>query len=250
LADARTSVVRRAFEVLGAFAGAPSRLTLSELVTCTGLPKTTVHRMTVELLALGALERRNGGYALGPLLFELGQLVPRHRELRDLAQPYMQDLYAATRETVQLAVLDAFQVVPIEIVHGHRRASSGRRMPFHCTGEGKALVAFSRPETVAQALARPLAPRTPRTITDRATLNAELARVRSDGLAFDRGECERGLVGVAAPITSTDGTALAAVSVTMSHRSRATLASVGAVVKREAHAISRALGTSPISLAA
>jgi DNA-binding IclR family transcriptional regulator len=79
-------------------------LTLSELVACTGLPKTTVHRMALELVALGALERRNGGYALGPRLFELGQLVPRHRALRDVALPYMHDLYEVTRETVQLAV--------------------------------------------------------------------------------------------------------------------------------------------------
>jgi DNA-binding IclR family transcriptional regulator len=136
-------------------------LTLSELVAHTGLPKTTVHRMAIELVGLGALERRNGGYALGQRLFELGQLVPRHRALRDLARPYMQDLYEATRETVQVPVPDGFDVLYVEIIHGHRRvhtpAARGGRMPFHCTGLGKAVMAFSPPDTVARA--RPAAGR-------------------------------------------------------------------------------------------
>jgi IclR family transcriptional regulator, acetate operon repressor len=246
------SVLRRAFAVLGAFDGRASRLTLSELVSSTGLPKTTVHRMAAELVTLGALERRNGGYALGPRLFELGQLVPRHRGLRDLALPYMQDLYAATQETVELAVPCSLEVLYVEILHGHRRvhlpSSRGGRMPFHCTALGKAIVAFSPPEIVAQALARRLSRRTPRTITDRATLERELARVRRDGVAFDRGECDQRLVCAAAPITTMDGRVLAAVSVTMSHRSHASLESVGSSVKRAARAISRTLQTSPISL--
>lgn len=247
-----TSVIRRAFDVLGAFDGRPSRLTLSELVARTGLPKTTVHRMAVELVALGALERRNGGYALGSRLFELGQLVPRHRGLRDVALPYMHDLFEATRETVQLAVPDGFEVMYVDVIHGHRRASAppprGARMPFHCTGLGKAIVAFSRPETMVQALGQPLIRRTPLTITDREALKCELARVRRDGVAFDRGECDRGVICAAAPIMRTDGTAIAAVSVTMTHRSPASLGHVGAAVKRAAHAISRRMQTSPISL--
>jgi DNA-binding IclR family transcriptional regulator len=246
-----TSVVGRAFEVLEAFNGRPSRLTLSELVAYTGLPKTTVHRMAVELVRLGALERRNGGYTLGQRLFELGQLVPRHRGLRELALPHMQDLYRATRETVRLAVLDAFEVLYVESIHGHRRvevpSSRGARMPFHCTAPGKAIVAFSPPDRIAQALARPLVARTPRTTTDRAVLVDELDRVRSNGVAFDRGESARRLICAAAPITRADGTAVAAVSVSMSHRSAANLDSVAAAVRRAASAISRALRASLIA---
>jgi IclR family acetate operon transcriptional repressor len=247
---AATSVIRRAFDVLGAFAGRPSRLTLSELVDHTGLPKTTVHRVALELVALGALERRNGGYALGPRLFELGQFVPRHRRLRDVALPYMHDLYNVTRATVQLAVLDGLEVLCVEIVHGHRRvsvpSSRGGRMPFHCTGLGKAIVAFSPPELVEQALARRLVRRTPRTITDREVLRLELARIRREGVAFDRGEAERRLICAAAPITRADGTALAAVSVSMEHRSRVGLSRLAPMVKRAADAISSDLRTSVI----
>jgi IclR family acetate operon transcriptional repressor len=245
-----TSVVRRAFDVLGAFAGRPTRLTLSELVDHTGLPKTTVHRVAIELVELGALERRNGGYALGQRLFELGQLVARHRRLRDVALPHMQDLYGLTHETVQLAVLDGFEVLLVEIVHGHRRVSSpasrGGRMPFHCTGLGKAIVAFSAPDVVATALEQRLPPRTPRTITDRVALSVELARVRRAGVAFDRGESQRSLVCAAAPIVNGEGTAVAALSVAMGHRSLLGLNRVAPMVRRAADEISGELRRSPI----
>lgn len=246
-----TSVVRRAFAVLGAFAGRPSRLTLSQLVEHTGLPKTTVHRVAVDLVELGALERRNGGYALGPRLFELGQLVSRHRQLRDVALPYMQDLYGITHEPIQLAVLDGLEVLYVEIIHGHRRvhspASRGGRMPFHCTGLGKAMVAFSPPDVVASALALHLRPRTSRTITDRASLRVELARVRRAGVALDREESERGLVCAAAPIVNGEGRAIAAISVAIGHRSRIGLTRVAPMVKRAAEAISSDLRTSLIA---
>jgi DNA-binding IclR family transcriptional regulator len=245
---AGTSVVRRAFEVLGAFDARASRLTLSQLVAHTGLPKTTVHRVALELVALGALERRNGGYALGSRLFELGQLVPRHRRLRDAALPYMHDLFAFTRETVQLAVLEDLDVVHVEVLRARRRigiTSRGGRLPFHCTAPGKAMVAFSSRDVVARALASRLDPGTPRTIVDPDALRRELARIRRAGVAFDRGECERRLVSVAAPITNADGLAIAAVAVSMSHRSHTRLDRVGTAVVRAAGAISNDLSARP-----
>jgi IclR family transcriptional regulator, acetate operon repressor len=171
--------------------------------------------VAIELLQLGALERRKGGYSLGPRLFELGQLVPRQRRLRE--------------------------------VHGHRRASSpaarGGRMPFHCTGLGKAIVAFAPPDVVAQVLARPLPPRTPRRITDRALLRADLAQIRREGVAFDRGESERSLIGAAAPIVKADGIALAGIAVAMGQHRGLGLKRFAAVVKRAADAISADLRT-------
>jgi IclR family transcriptional regulator, acetate operon repressor len=247
--DPARSVVRRAFEVLGAFDARSPRMTLSELVAQTGLPKTTVHRVALELVGLGALERQNGGYALGPRLFELGQRVPRHRRLRDAALPYMQDLFERTRGTAELAVLDDLEVLCVELVHGRRSVGApsarGDRMPFHCTASGKAIVAFSPPEVATRAVAQPLMPRTPRTIVDPGVLRRELDAVRRAGVAFDRGECERRLVSAAAPITRVDGTAVAAVSVSMSHRVHARLDSVAPAVIRAATAVSAQLRAAP-----
>jgi DNA-binding IclR family transcriptional regulator len=98
-----TSVLERAFRILGSYGPADRKLTLAETARRTGLPKPTVHRLAGEMLALGVLERADrGSYRLGMRMFELGQLVPRQRDLREAALPYMQDLYEATHETTHL----------------------------------------------------------------------------------------------------------------------------------------------------
>jgi IclR family transcriptional regulator, acetate operon repressor len=239
-----TSVLGRAFAVLAAFDERPFRLTLAELARTTGLPKTTVHRLAAELVGLGVLERRPGGYVLGCRLFELGQLVPRQRHLRDVALPFMQDLYETTRETTQLAVMDGFEVLYVEVLYGHRRVetptSRGARMPFHCTALGKAMLAFSPDSAIERALAMPLVARTPRTVTGPAALRDELARIRRERIAYDWGESERGLLCAAAPIVRPNGTAFAAVSVSMSHRSRLHPREVAPTIQHAATRISRA----------
>src|SRR5260370_31724134 len=98
----------------------------------TGLPKPRVHRLAGELVALGVLEGERGVYRLGLRMFELGQLVPRQRDLREAALPFMQDLFEAAHETVHLAVLDGTEVLYIEKISGHRRGAAGGRVggPF------------------------------------------------------------------------------------------------------------------------
>ncbi|POX36156.1 IclR family transcriptional regulator, partial [Streptomyces sp. Ru73] len=98
--------------------GGPYRLT--ELAQRAGLPKPTVHRLAADLVELGWLERTGDGrYRLGHRLFELGSLVPRRRDLREAALPFLQDLFEATRETVHLGVREGLEGVYLERIHGH-----------------------------------------------------------------------------------------------------------------------------------
>jgi DNA-binding IclR family transcriptional regulator len=120
-------VLQRAVRLLDAFRGAGSDLTLDELAGRSGLPRSTTHRMAGQLVELGLLERTRRGWRLGVALFELGQLVPRQQRLRDVALAYMEDLYEATRETVQLAVLNDGEVLYIEIISGHHRVRTPSR---------------------------------------------------------------------------------------------------------------------------
>jgi DNA-binding IclR family transcriptional regulator len=183
-------------------------------------------------------------------LFELGQIVPRQQRLRDIALAHMEDLYEATRETVQLAVLDGGDVLYVEIISGHRKVPTpsrrGGRMPVHCTALGKAMLAFSD-DVGVQWLAGhgPLAPRTPRTITDPVRLTRELHEIRRLGLAYDRQEASPGLVCVAAPIRGADGNARAALSVSMGIDGRLTPARAAPAVHATARAVARELNRVP-----
>jgi IclR family acetate operon transcriptional repressor len=239
------AVLDRAVRLLDAFRTA-SELTLDELAERSGLARSTAHRLAGQLVRLGLLERSQRGWRLGTTLFELGQLVPRQQRLRDVALAYMEDLYEATRETVQLAVLDESEVLYVEIISGHRKVKTpsrrGGRMPAHCTALGKAMLAFS--DDVGRSWIErhsPLVARTATTLADPRQLAKELQDIRRAGLAYDREESTAGLVCVAAPLLIANGTARAAMSVSMPAGGRITPSQVAPAVRSSGRALSREL---------
>ena len=206
--------VRRIVEALGD----GGVLGLSELARRSGVAKTTVHRLTGELVEWGVVERAGDAFRLGPRLFELGGQVPGRRHLREAALPFVEDLFVATGQTVHLAVLDGLEVIYVERLTGRRIApapsSVADRLPLHCTATGKCLLAFGPPELLAAVVAEGLVPRTARSITDGDVLAAELARVRRDGTATETGEVSEGHVSVAAPFFHLGDRIAGALSVT------------------------------------
>jgi DNA-binding IclR family transcriptional regulator len=239
-------VLDRAAGLLRAFRGTGPELTLDELSERSGLARSTAHRLAGQLVDCGFLERSNRGWRLGVALFELGQMVPNQQRLRDVALAYMEDLYEATKETVQLAVIEGGEVLYVEIISGHRKVRTpsrrGGRMPVHCTAIGKAMLAFS-PDAGAGWLAQhpELPARTSATITAAAELKRELHGIRRSGLAYDREEATPGLVCVAAPLLAADGAARAGLSVSMPVHGRITPAQVAPAVMAGARALSRQL---------
>jgi IclR family transcriptional regulator, acetate operon repressor len=216
--DGPNSVLGRAFTLLTAFRPGDEDLSLAELCRRTGISKPTAHRLLTELVEWDAVRRTARGYHLGMALFELGQLAPRQRSLREAAAPFLSDLFEATRETVHLAVPDGTDVLYVQKIDARGAPTVpsrvGGRMPAHCTGVGKALLAFSPPDLLAAVLARGLQRRTPRTVIAPGLLKKELAAVRDRGVAEEHEESTVGIACVAAPVLDRDGTAVAAVSIT------------------------------------
>lgn len=213
------SMVGRAFALLTAFRSGDDELSLAELCRRTGIAKPTAHRLLGELAALGVVERgENGAVRLGLPLFELGQLVPRQRDVQVVAEPFLADLFEATHETVHLAVPDGTDVVYVQKLApgGGPDIPSrlGGRMPAYCTGVGKALLAFGPPDRLAAVLAAGLPRRTPRTVIAPGLLRSELESVRRRGLAEEREESAPGIACVAAPVLDAEGRAVAALSIT------------------------------------
>lgn len=199
------SVVARALLILGRFSATTPSMTISQLSRATGLPVATVFRLLGELEAGHFVQRTdNGQFRLGDRLWEMGLLTPLHGRLRETALPFLLNLQYKTRETVQFAIPNGDSALYIEkLTHEEavpHQSRIGSRMPWHGTGVGKVMLAFSDDVTRDEVLGRPLAAHTPDTLVDSAALRRELLAIRERGYSTSTGEYVAGSTSIAAPV--------------------------------------------------
>ncbi|MFG2361923.1 IclR family transcriptional regulator [Streptomyces mirabilis] len=216
--DPMNSVLGKVRPILEAFTAEDSSLSLAELVRRTGVAKATVHRLAQELVVWGLLERAGCDYRLGLRVFEIGQRVHRQRILREVAQPYMEDLLLATQETIHFAIHDSLDVVYLEKIFPHRGLNEesrvAGRLPLYCTATGKAILAFSPPRLFAEVVRNGLKPFTRHTVTSPGRLRAQVERIRAERIAVEAEEIRLGYTSMAVPVFSRQDTLVGALSIT------------------------------------
>lgn len=247
-------VINRMMKVLSAFSRDHPALTLSELSRRTGIPLTTVHRLVSSLRACGILERRQSGhYQIGLRVWELASLAPRGLGLREIAFPFMEDVFLVTRQHVQLAVREGHDSVFVERITGRAAVpvinNIGGRFALHPSGVGRVLLAHAPAEVQDAVLAGPLERFTPHTVTSPAELRRILADVRNQGIAVCDRQITEDAESVAVPVRGPEGTVVAALGLIVP----VGYASPGALVpllQTAARAISRGLtaGVSPVEI--
>ena len=204
--------------MLGAFGERHRSLTLSEIARRAEIPVPTAHRLTRELVAGGALQRLDDGrYVIGRLVWEAGLLAPVQGRLRQVAEPFLHDVYAATLATVHLAVRDGDEVLYLHRMQGRASvpivSTVGSRLPMHATGVGKVLLAHA-PEDVRDRVLANLVRITPYTIVRPDVLRVQFERIRRDGLATTSEEMSVGACSLAVPVVrSSDDAVVAAIGV-------------------------------------
>lgn len=240
------SLAGKALDVLAAFDAGHAELNLAAISRRSGLPLTTAHRLVRDLTRWGALERSQAGsYHIGLRLWEVASLAPRGIPLREAALPYLEDLYEATHENVQLAVREGLEVVYLERLLSRESVRVltrvGGRFAMHATGVGLVLLAFAPAEVQEQVLAGRLETWTTKTIRDPKRLRAILAEVRRDGYAVSDGQVTLDALSVAAPVRDAADQVVAAVSLVV-HVDGARPRELAAALLASARGISRALG--------
>lgn len=239
-------VIDRALGLLGAFDSEHRRLSLTDLARRAGLPLSTARRQAERLLAWGALERSSSGqYVVGLRLWEVASLAPRSVGLREVAMPFMEDLWEATRHHVLLAVLDGEEALLVE-----RRSSRGavtvayrvgERLPLHCTGVGVLLLAHASSELQASVCAGEVGVSSVAPAPDPARLRQTLERVRHTGVAVINRSIPAPVVSVAAPVRGEGDRVVAALSIVVPAHG-ASPRMVEPAVRAAARAVSRGLG--------
>lgn len=249
--DAPTSMVARVALIINSFDQAGKHMSLDDVVTDTGLPRSSAHRILTQLHIAGLLTHGPGGYRLASSSLPLTRMVD-HSQLRGVASGVLERLHADTALVVHLGALLSADVVYLDKVGGSGGVAVPTRVtgrtPAHASALGKAMLAKLPAEEVDATLAGPLRKCTPATIADLPTLHQELALIRSrHGLAYDVGELAVGLSSIAAPIEMGGGE-LAGLSLTGATPAR-WLKRMAPFLTRAARGISERLGATTAATA-
>nr|WSX48780.1 IclR family transcriptional regulator [Streptomyces sp. NBC_00974] len=244
----RSTAAGKVLDVLAAFDREHPSQTLSEIAQRTGQALSTTHRVVAELAGWGALERgEDGSWHVGLRLWEIASGCPRTQILRDVALPFMQDLYEATHENIQLAVREGAELVFVERIAGHRSVELltmvGARFPISSTGMGRVLLAHAPPDIQEEVLESPLRAWTPHTVTDPKTLRTQLDRIRREQVFVSDRQLSESTVAVSAPVRiGRNGPVSAALGIVIAARGASRARGLREPLLRAAYAISDELG--------
>jgi DNA-binding IclR family transcriptional regulator len=210
-----TQAIDRAAELLSRVVLADEPPAFNDLVSDTGLAKSTASRL------LQALERHrlvhrddDGGYEAGSLFALYASKHDATDDLIQLAQPTLDAIGAETGETVNLAVpRGGSTVVPIAQVDSTFLLGTVNwvdvEVPAHCSALGKIFYATGALPVPASRMER----RTEHTITSPAALRRQLSEILDQGYAETRGELEIGLDAIATPVYGPGDDVIAAVGI-------------------------------------
>jgi DNA-binding IclR family transcriptional regulator len=190
-------VIARAAAILRALEDEAPGLSLGQIAQRVSLARSTVQRIVAALEAekLVIAASPTGRVRLGPTILRLAASV--RTDFVSIARPFLVDLSAELRETVDLAAVKHDHLVFVDQVIGPQRlrtvSAVGETFPLHCTANGKAYLAQLDDAAVTALIGEAYEARTPKTITRLKPLLRELARIRREGVAIDREEHTLGI---------------------------------------------------------
>lgn len=246
----RIQSIGKMMGILECFSTVNRHLSLAQVAMLSGLPRPTAHRMLSAMKEIGFIEQdvRTSSYGLGIRLFELGNIALANMDILREAKPFMDRLSNLSQESSHLGVFNGFEVIVVEREEPADRQSRSiqpnEASPAHCTGVGKALLAFQRAEVIEHVIAAGLKVYTATTISTPEALRKELATIRKRGYAIDDSEHQVWVRCVAGVIRNSSGHVFASVSVTgpADRMTDAKIASLAPLVVQTADSISRQLG--------
>jgi DNA-binding IclR family transcriptional regulator len=196
-------VIDKSVAILSALEGGPA--SLAALVTLTGMPRPTAHRLAVALERHRLVGRDGEGrFILGPRLGELATAGGQDR-LIAVANPVLARLRDATGESTQLYRRQGdvrVCVAAAELAAGLRNTVPiGTRLPLTAGSAAQVLLAWEEPDRLHKGVAAAVFTAT------------ALAKVRRQGWAMSVAERQPGVASVSAPVRSPAGRVIAAVSV-------------------------------------
>jgi IclR family transcriptional regulator, acetate operon repressor len=203
----RIQSVSRACQLLLWLAGRHHGATAKEVAFANQLALPTTYHLLNTLADQGLVAKNSQRrYVLGQSTAILAQAYLRGPSVPESLLAALRELSVLTQETAYLAEWRGFDIRVLASIEGTKmlRVADVAMAPYedgHARANGKVLLAYAPPE-VREAYLRshPLRRLTPATVCDRRDLDVELARVRTQGFAYDIEAFAEGVSCVAAPL--------------------------------------------------
>jgi IclR family KDG regulon transcriptional repressor len=211
------SSVRTAVRLIGLFTDDTPILGVSEIARSLNVAKSTASRLTSTLCAENVLSQMpNGKYRLSFRLVSVGILAAQTHAVYEAGREALTKIRAATGLAAHLSIIDEAELAQLCRVTSDYMEQVGRnrpRQPVLATSAGKAILAFSEPELVERCLHVQQSSRyAPASTPDPEEMRLALQTVRKRGYAISRNDYVANVVGVAVPILSDRGIAVAALT--------------------------------------
>ena len=211
--------LQRVFDLLDLVGSSHRALTLREISTESGIPRSSTYRFLRNLEIRGYLRcDSDGRYHLGLKFIALQQKGEENFELKNITRPHLEELNRVSGETVHLGVRFRNRVLYVDSIESSQLirmiAQVGSTIGVYCTALGKVLMMDSDPNEITEILATdPMTELTEFTITDPETFIEKLGQVRKQGFALDDRESSLDSRCVGAPIRDREGRIIGALSV-------------------------------------
>jgi DNA-binding IclR family transcriptional regulator len=177
----------------------------TELNAELGLPKQSIHRLCNIMIEAGFLEKSERKLRPSTRLLSIASGLGRlgvehmgcHQILRNVSAKFGETVNLVRPEKAGMMYIDRVETNwPFRVL-----LPIGTHVPFHCTASGKTyLASLPKAKRAAIISSLDLVKLTDNTIISADRLEDEIAQIRQQNFALDRGEFYDGMVAVAVPI--------------------------------------------------
>lgn len=191
---------------------------VTELASDLDMGKSAVHNHLTTLQKHGYVQKAGEEYQLSLKFLEVGGRIRKSMELYQVAEPEVKSLAAETGELANILVEEQGMGVYLMRAKGAEAVDldtyAGLRTRLHTTALGKAILAHLPESRIEEIIDHHgLEQKTKKSISTREALFETLDDVRERGYAIDDGERLEGLRCLGAPVRTSSGEVLGAISV-------------------------------------
>lgn len=212
--------VDRALKIIEILKDRSDGIGVTELSNMLEVSKSTAHRLLMSLYNADFVQqdKDNEKYLLGFKFIELGEIVSKNIDIKNIVHPYLYNLGNITGETAYLAVKNKNQINYIDKIESSKTirmfSNIGKSAPLYCTGVGKAIFAFLPESEIINIVDKiDFVKYTKNTIITKDDILKELEDIKNLGYAIDNEEHELGIRCLAAPILNYNNDVIAGISV-------------------------------------